>query len=48
MNRIVRLAIVSALAGATLSLSACFPLAVTGAAVGTMAISSRPGSMQKM
>lgn len=41
MNRIVRLAIVSALAGATLSLSACFPLAVTGAAVGTMALIDR-------
>lgn len=41
MNRIVRLAIASALAGAALSLSACFPLALTGAAVGTMAMVDR-------
>ena len=41
MNRLCRLAIVSLLAGATLSLSACFPLAVTGATVGALAVIDR-------
>lgn len=41
MNRFCRLATASILAGATLSLSGCFPLAVTGAAVGALAVLDR-------